>query len=168
MTDIGFPQLNVATYPSQIFWLAVAFVLLYTLMSKVALPRVTDVLERRRTQRAGNLDKAAALNDEAEKVRAVYEKSLAEAQQKAADTMNTAHQEITEKVSAEQSRFAENARKRMLAAEQNIVKAKADALASLADIAADIAADMAQKIADVQVNKADAKKAVQSVMQKGS
>jgi F-type H+-transporting ATPase subunit b len=163
----GLPQLDTSTYASQLFWLFVCFTALYVLMSKIALPRVSEVLETRRLHKGGDLEKAAQLSEEAGKIRTTYEKSLATAQQQAADAMTSAGQAISEKISEEQSRFAENSRKRLVAAEQNIVKAKAEALQSLADISAEIAAEMVHKIADIQVNKADAKKHVMSVMQKG-
>jgi F-type H+-transporting ATPase subunit b len=166
MDDIGFPQLNASSYPSQVFWLGVAFVLLYTLMSKIALPRVTEVLELRRLRKTGDLSRAGQLNEEAETIRAAYEKSLALAQKSASEVMTAAEKAISAKASETQSRFADNSRKRLVAAEQNIAKAKLEALHSLTDISAEIAADMVQKITDIQVSKADAKKAVMSVMQK--
>jgi F-type H+-transporting ATPase subunit b len=167
MDGSGFPQLNVSSYPSQLFWLGVAFVLLYALMSRIALPRVTAVLDRRRSQKDGDLTKAGQLNDEAEKIKTAYEKLLAKAQKTAAEAMTAAERAISGKISEAQSRFADNSRKRLAAAEQNIAKAKADALHSLIDISAEVAADMVQKIADIQVNKTDATKAIMSVMQKG-
>lgn len=167
MSEGGFPQLDVSSYPSQVFWLAVCFVILYVLMSRLALPRITDVLDRRGALRDTNLEQAGAWNEEAEKTRDAFEKSLAKAQRQAATTLSTAERDISAKTAHDQSAFSENSRKRLVAAEQTIAKAKADALASLSDIAADIAVDMVQKIADVQVNKADAKKAVQTATQKG-
>jgi len=165
--NIGFPQLDASSYPSQLFWLGVSFVALYLLMSKLALPRVTEVLEMRHARKAGNLEKAGEMSGEAEKIKAAYEKSLALAQKTAAEAMTVAEKDISEKISEAQARFADGSRKRLVAAEQNIAKAKAEALHSLADISAEIASDMVQKIADIQVNKADAKKAVLSVMQEG-
>ena len=161
----GFPQLDASSYPSQVFWLVVSFVVLYGLMSKLALPRVTEVLERRRSQKGANLQQAEQWNEEAEKVKAAYEKSLAQAQMTAAATVAANERTISGRIANEQSKFADNSRKRLVAAEQGITRAKTEALHSLADIAADIAAEMVQKIADVQVNKADAKKAVTAAMQ---
>lgn len=167
MSESGFPQLNTASYPSQLFWLGVAFAVLYILMSRLALPRVAEVLEARRARKDGNLEEASRMNGEADTIKTAYEKSLAKAQKSAADAMTSAGQAISEKTSEAQARFAAESRKRLLTAEQTIAKAKTDALHSLADISAEIAADMAHKIADIQVNKADAKKAVLSVMEKG-
>ena len=164
---IGFPQLNAATYPGQMFWLLIAFVVLYALMSKLSLPRVAEVLDRRAKQRTDNLDRAEQLQEEAGRARESYEATLAKAQQTAQESLQSAEREISDKISDENAKFMENARKRVLDAERNIAKAKEGALASVADIAAEIAADMAGKIADVQVSKADAKIIAQSVMQKG-
>ena len=41
------PQLDPATFPTQLFWLAVVFVVLLILMARVGLPRVREVVETR-------------------------------------------------------------------------------------------------------------------------
>ena len=163
----GLPQMDASTFPSQLFWLFVCFTILYVVMSKVSLPRVGGTIDARKNLKDGDLKLASDWNEEAEKVRSAYEKSLAKAQRTAAQTAAAAERAMSNKISEEQAKFADDARKRLAAAEKNITQAKADALVSLADIAADIASDMVQKIADVQVNKADAKKAVTAAMQEG-
>ncbi len=164
--DVGFPQLKTETYASQLLWLFVSFTLLYVLMSKLALPRVGEVLETRRAQREGNLQRAEELQGETAKSKAAYEAALAKAQESAQEALSAAEQEIADKLSAESSTFTEHARKRIATAEQNIAKAKNDALASLADISAEISVEIVNKVAGVQVNKADAKKVVTDIMKK--
>ena len=163
----GLPQMDVSTFPSQLFWLFVCFITLYALFSKVSLPRLSETLERRQSQKDGDLTQAADWNDKAERIKAEYERSLARARSTAGANVSAAERDISNNIADEQAKFADNARKRLAAAEQGITKAKADALASLADISADIAAEMVQKVAGVQVNKADAKKDVTSAMQEG-
>jgi len=75
----GLPQLNPASYASQIFWLIVTFGLLLWLMSKVALPRVAEVLEARQEKISNDLEKAGSLKAEAEAVMQAYEKALTDA-----------------------------------------------------------------------------------------
>lgn len=163
----GLPQMDTSTYPSQLFWLFVCFVALYLLMSRLSLPRVGETLENRRAQKDANLKQASNWNEEAEKIKSEYEKFLAKARTTAATTVMTAERAVSSKIADEQGKFAENARKRLAVAEQNIAMAKAEALNSLSSIASDIAADMVHKIADVQVNKADAQKAVIIAMKEG-
>lgn len=167
MSDVGFPQLDPSSYPSQLFWLAVTFVVMYVLLSKLALPRVAKVLEVRQSQKDGDLTKAGQLSEEAEKIKVTYEKSLAEARQVAANTLASSRRTIGEKITKEESRFAENSHRRLVAAEQNIARVKAEALISILDISAEVAAAMAHKIADIRFSDADARKAVASIMKKG-
>jgi F-type H+-transporting ATPase subunit b len=163
--DIGFPQLKQTdTFASQIFWLGVSFVLLYALMSRIALPRVSEVIESRKGKRRHDLDEAGRMSEEAEKIRKSFEASLAKAQIEAQALLVSAGDAAAARTAAESAAFAETARKRLAAAEQNIARAKNDALASLSDISAEIAAEMAGKIAGTAVNKADAKIAVTGLM----
>lgn len=166
--NIGFPQLNPKTYASQAFWLVISFLLLYALMSRLALPRVASVIDQRQQAENGNLGRAEELNAEAAKVKEAYEASLAKAHDSAQEELSAAEEEISDRLNVENGKFADHARKRLLSAEQNIAKAKEDALASLADISAEIAAEMVNKIAGVQVAKADAKKIVTQVMKESA
>ena len=163
----GLPQLDPSTYPSQIFWLLVSFALLYTLMSRVALTRVTEVLAMRQTQRDNNLSRASHLQEDADKIRQTLEAAMASAQAEAQAAMSAREQENAKKMAAESARFLEHARTRIQNAEQNIAKAKEDALHSLADISAEVAADIVQKVSGAAANKNDAKKVVTKLMQEG-
>ena len=58
------PQLDIATYASQIFWLTVTFVVLYFLVAKIAMPRIAEVLEGRQERIEDDLDKAETLKKE--------------------------------------------------------------------------------------------------------
>ena len=70
------PQLDLATYSSQVFWLVISFVVLYFLVAKLAMPRIAEVLEERQERIEDDLDKAETLKKEAYQVRIEYEKAL--------------------------------------------------------------------------------------------
>jgi F-type H+-transporting ATPase subunit b len=164
--NLGFPQLNISTYASQVFWLFISFILLYALMSKIALPRIGEVVDMRQSQKTGNLGRAAEMSQAAEKIKGEYEAALAEAHDQARSLLAGAAEDISTRANAESSRFGEHARTRIATAEQTIARAKKDALASLSDISAEIAADMVNKIAGAQLTKAEAKKSVTVLMEK--
>jgi F-type H+-transporting ATPase subunit b len=161
---IGFPQLNVETYPTQIFWLLVSFILLFTLMSKVALPRVARIVEARAASREENLSEARRMQEEAEKIKIAFEADLAKAQLEAEQEINTVTDKINEKATAETARFGEHARKRIASAEQAIERAKVDAAQSLTDVSSEIAAEVVNKIIGGQLTKTEAKRAVADAM----
>lgn len=148
------PQLDIQTYPSQIFWLVVTFIVLYVLVSKVAVPRISEVLGEREERIAGDLDKAETLKREAEQVRAEYEKALTEARDKA----HSATREAQE-ASAKSGAFAEmEAQAKVVAmlktAEARIVAARTEALGNVRLVARDVAGDAVSKLIGVEVDAA--------------
>ena len=96
------PQFEPSSFASQIFWLVVSFGLLYLLMSKIALPRIADILEVRQDRIAADLDRAEALRREAEEARAAYELALSDARSEAQKLLeNAAEQAQAEAQTAE-------------------------------------------------------------------
>src|SRR5215468_11681227 len=79
----GFPPFDAHTFPSQLLWLALTFIALYLLMSRVALPRVGSILEDRRKHIEGDLAEANRLKGESDAAIAAHEKALAEARGRA-------------------------------------------------------------------------------------
>ena len=91
------PQLDVATFPSQLFWLAVTFIVLYILMSWIGLPRLTAAIDARRQRREDDLARAAQLKTEAEAANAAFQRTMAEARAQA----QAAIKETTDRLAAE-------------------------------------------------------------------
>ena len=79
----AFPPFDPETFGSQLFWLAITFGLLYTLMAKVALPRIATILEERNDRIADDLAEAEKLKRETDEAIAAYEQALGEARQNA-------------------------------------------------------------------------------------
>src|SRR5919107_3902964 len=81
--DVGFPPFETETFGGQLLWLAITFVVLYTLMSKLVLPRLTGIIENRRAMIAKDLDDAAAMKTRAEEAGTAYDKAPAQAKGRA-------------------------------------------------------------------------------------
>src|ERR1700732_1514598 len=81
--DGGFPPFQAQTFASQLIWLAIAFVLLYALMSKLALPRVAAIIEGRQKHTDGDTAEAGRLKTQSDEAVAAYEKALADARARA-------------------------------------------------------------------------------------
>ena len=80
---MGFPPFETSTFGGQLLWLTITFVLLYVLMSRLVLPRLSGIIESRRETIARDLDDAAAMKIKAEEAGEAYEKALAEAKSRA-------------------------------------------------------------------------------------
>lgn len=160
----GLPQFNTGTYPGQIFWLTVTFVVVYVFLSKVALPQISNVLENRQETVQGDLDRAAKLKAEADEVHEAYEKSLEKAHEEARATVAAAQAEIA-KFSAKKSEdFAKKAKKRMDQAESRINNAKDEAMDEVTQASAEIAAVAAKKLAGMSVKTKEAQMTIQSII----
>lgn len=79
----GMPQLNVHDFVPQLVWLAIAFLVLYLVMARSAVPAIADTLAKRQAKIQGDLDAAEKANEETRALVAAYEKSLADSRENA-------------------------------------------------------------------------------------
>ncbi len=80
----GMPQLDFSTFPNQIFWLVVTLVVIYLVLSKVALPRIASVLAERQGTITNNIAAAEDLKAEAAEKEQQLQKAMAEARAESA------------------------------------------------------------------------------------
>ena len=85
----GMPQLDVTSFPSQIFWLVITFTLLYVLLSKSALPKVADILSKRRDRISQDIAKAEQLSADAKNAELAYQEMQKRAKDSASSLIST-------------------------------------------------------------------------------
>ena len=135
----GFPPFQKDTFASQLLWLALFFVALYFLASRLALPRVGSILEERRSRIAGDFAAATRMRDEADAAIAAYEKALADARSRAQALAAETRDKLNREAEAERTALEGSLNKRLAAAEQTIAATKAAAMANVHAIAEDTA-----------------------------
>ena len=64
------PQFDHTFFVSQLVWLAITFTVLYLVLSRIALPRLAEVMDQRSSRLAADLDRAESLRREADAVAA--------------------------------------------------------------------------------------------------
>jgi F-type H+-transporting ATPase subunit b len=156
----AFPPFASETFASQIVWLAIAFGLLYLLMSRIALPQVAAILEARGKRIASDLDAAQASKAESEAAAAAYEASLEQARSRA--------QSITGETRASMHAEAETTRKsleaelhaKLASAEESIAGTKEAALGSVRGIASEAASAIVERL----TGKAPDRKSVEAAV----
>ena len=158
------PQLDIATFPPQLIWLAIIFIVFYVLMAAIGLPRVGNILDARRGRIEGDLEKASQMKAEAEAVIAAYERALADARSQAQVTLREATERLNAKAAERQRQIAEKLATETSAAERRIAEAKAQALANLRDVAVDVARAAAQKLTGADLDAGRAQAAVDAVL----
>jgi F-type H+-transporting ATPase subunit b len=90
----GMPQLDPEFFGPQIFSFVVAIVVLYFLLSKIAMPRIAAILTERQTTIANDIASAADFKRKAEEAEAAYDQALADARTEAHKIAAAAKAEI--------------------------------------------------------------------------
>jgi F-type H+-transporting ATPase subunit b len=158
------PQLDVATFASQIFWLIICFGTLYYLLSRKALPRVGEILEARQDRIAADLDEAQRLRQEAEAALAEYETALAKAQAEAQALLAESQARMQAETAQRQAELDGKLAKQVASAEAQIAEAKQAALKELRTSAVGVAQAAAQQLAGLKVTKKAAEAALRDVL----
>lgn len=161
--SVGLPQLNPQHFTPQLFWLAVTFVALLFVMSKIALPRVGDVLAERRDRIKRDLDAAARLKDETDKALGDYEKALADARANASSIAKDTRAKLAAETDAERHRVDDQIAGKLREADTRIAATKSKAVSAIGDIATDTARAVVEKLIGQDVSADDVKKVLRPV-----
>src|ERR1700730_13040158 len=132
------PQLDVSTFAPQLVWLAISFVVLYLLMSKLGLPRVNAIIEARRKRRDDDLARASEIKAEAEAVIAAYQRTLAEARAQAQATIKERTDQFAAEAAERQRQLAEALAEQTKAAEREIGGAEERAFAEIRNVGGEV------------------------------
>jgi len=140
------PQLDVSTFAPQLVWLAITFVVLYLLMAKLGLPRVSTILDARRKRQDDDLARASELKAEAEAALAAYQKTMADARAEAQATIRARTEQFASEAAERQRQLAEALGEQTKAAEREIAAAKERAFAEIRNVAVDVARSVTEKL----------------------
>jgi F-type H+-transporting ATPase subunit b len=158
------PQFDPAVWAPQLVWLAITFVVLYLLMSKVALPRIGEVLEERELRIGENLRRAEQLKQDAEDAVASYEKTIADVRAKAAEVIREARETTAADAAKRHAELSERLAAEIAAAEERIHKARAAAIAGLRGVAVTVASAAFEKLIEQKLDAAAVTTAVDSAL----
>ena len=140
------PQLDVSTFAPQLVWLAITFVVLYLLMAKLGLPRVSAILDARRKRQDDDLARASELKAEAEAALAAYQKTIADARAEAQATIRERTERFAAEAAEQQRQLAQALGEQTKAAEREIAAAKERAFAEIRNVAIDVARSVTEKL----------------------
>jgi len=149
----GMPQLDFATYPNQIFWLLVALVAIYFILSRVVLPRIAAVLAERQDTITRDIDTAEELKQQAVEAEEAYHKALADARAEAGRIIAESKAEIQAELDVAVAKADAEIAARAAEGEKAIAAIRKNARDSVRKVAEDTAKEL---VAHLGV-KADAK-----------
>jgi F-type H+-transporting ATPase subunit b len=141
-----FPPFQSQHFPSQVLWLTVTFVLLYALMSRIALPRVGAILAERSKRIGDDLQAAQDFKERSESADAAYRKSLADARANAQAIANETRAKQAAEAEATNKRLEGELHEKLQAAERSIAATRTAAMANVGGIAVETAAAIVERL----------------------
>jgi F-type H+-transporting ATPase subunit b len=154
-----FPPFDATTFASQILWFAITFAALYLLMSRVALPQIGSIIDKRKARIEGDLKEAERLRGETDKAVAAYEQALADARQNAHGIAEETRASIKADLDGKRKVVEDDLAKKVAEAEARIGKNKNEALGRVNEIAAETATALVTQLTG-EANAGDVNAAV--------
>lgn len=140
--EAGMPQLDFATFPNQIFWLLVTLVVIYFLLSKIALPRISAVLAERSGTIMNDIAAAEELKLKAKEAEDAYNKALAEAKAEAQRIANETRAAIQADLDVATAKADADIAAKAAESEKAIAVIRDGAMESVKDVAKETAKDI--------------------------
>ncbi len=160
---VGMPQLDFASFPNQIFWLVITLVVVYLILTQVALPRIAAVLAERQGTITNHIAAAEELKLKAEEAEAAYDKALADARSEANQIIAATRADIDKDLAAALETADAEISAKAAESEKAIATIRQGALAAVKDVASATAGDIVSALGS-KASAADIKAAVEARM----
>ena len=162
----GMPQLNPEFWVSQIFWLTLTFGILYVILSKLILPKISANLELRKTQIQENIEAAEKQRESSESKLKEYEslvsKSKLEAKNIFKETREKALKDINSKREVLEKQIDDEIKK----AEDEIFQLKKSAPQKINKIAIETSSEILKKLIGTEINNSSISAIVDDLVKK--
>ncbi|SMO86663.1 F0F1 ATP synthase subunit B' [Ruegeria faecimaris] len=139
---IGMPQLCFDWFPNQIFWLVITLVVIFLVLSRVALPRIAAILAERQGTITNDLAAAEDLKAKAVEAEEAYNKALADARSEAQRIAAEARAEIQSGLDDAVAKADAEIAAKAAESEKAIADIRAGALESIQIVAKDTAVEL--------------------------
>ena len=148
----GMPQLNPEFWISQIFWLVLTFGILYLVLSKIVLPKISSNLETRKSQILENIETAEKQREESKNKIKQFEKIILESNIEAKNYFNEKRQKLIEDINNKRITLEKDIDGEINAAEDEINKLKIASDEKINKIAIETSSELIKQLIGEEVN----------------
>ena len=148
----GMPQLNPEFWISQIFWLIITFGVLFIILTKVILPKISDNLETRKSQILENIETADKQKEESQKKIDEYEKIILDSKLKAKNYFNEVREKILDDINKKRTTLENELDEEIGEVEKELSDLKQKSREKINKIAAETSAELIKELIGVEVN----------------
>ena len=162
----GMPQLNPEFWFSQTFWLILVFTILYLIIWKRILPKITDNLENRKKTISTDLEEAQNLKKLAEERYKEYKKLINDAKNESGKIISESKLKLDQDLNNKKMEIQKEIDREINQAEKEINSFKKKSLESVSKISKEISSEVIKKILNTEVNESNLSAIVEEVSQK--
>jgi len=148
----GMPQLNPEFWISQIFWLIITFGILFIVLTKVILPKISDNLETRKSQILENIEMADKQKEESQKKIDEYEKIILDSKLKAKNHFNEAREKILDNINKKRAALEKDLDQEIDGVEKELSDLRNKSGEKINKIAAETSAELIKELIGEEVN----------------
>ncbi len=148
----GMPQLNPEFWISQIFWLIITFGILFIVLTKVILPKISDNLETRKSQILENIETADKQKEESQKKIDEYEKIILDSKLKAKNFFSDAREKILDDINKKRASLEKDLDEEIGEVEKELSELKNKSGEKINKIAAETSAELIKELIGEEVN----------------
>ncbi len=162
----GMPQLNPEFWISQIFWLILTFGILFIVLSKLILPKISESLEKRKSQILENISSAEKQREESENKIKEYEKIILDAKNEAKNYFNSARQKVLQEINKKKETLENEINEEIKTAENEIKNLKDSSLEKIQKISITTSEDLIKQLIGIDVNSSSISAIVSDISKK--
>ena len=148
----GMPQLNPEFWISQIFWLILTFGILYVVLSKLILPKISSNLESRKSQMLENIEAAEKQREDSEAKLKEYEVIISKSKLEAKNIFNQSREKVLRDINSKKDLLNKQIDEEVAKAEQEINTLRKSAPDKINLIAIETSSELIQKLIGTEVN----------------
>ena len=146
------PQLNPEFWISQIFWLTITFGILYVVLSKLILPKISANLELRKSQISDNIEAADRQREASESKLIEYDEVISKSKNEAKNIFSQVREKILKDINAKREVLEKQIDEEIKRAEEEISKLRLEAPAKINKIAIETSSELIKKLIGADVN----------------
>ena len=162
----GMPQLDPEFWFSQIFWLVVTFGILYLVLSKLILPKISDNLETRKSQVLDNLELAEKQRNDSEAKLKEFDNIILKSKIDAKNLFNDSRKKLLDDISKKRKKLDEEIDKEIKIVENEIDELKRKSPEKINKIAVETSSDLINQLIGAKVNNSSITAIVSDIVNK--
>ncbi len=162
----GMPQLNPEFWVSQVFWLIISFGVLYTILSKLILPKISANLDSRKSQISDNIEAADKQRKESETKLKEYDQIISKSKIEAKNIFNEARDKALKDINSKKEVLDQQIDEEIKKAEEEIYQLRKKAPTKINKIAIETSSELIQKLIGTEINNSSISAIVDDLLKK--